>query len=89
MRGGSRGNLPTISNPQMTYGQRYEHMTKLANYAELTETQIWKEYEKLRACLKELNEEVLHHMEKKAYASLAKAEKPSSSKDSEGTLLLL
>lgn len=36
----------------MTYGQRYEHMTKLANYSELTEMQIWKEYEKLRACLK-------------------------------------
>jgi len=52
MRGASRGSLPTISNPQMTYGQRYEHMTKLANYSELTEMQIWKEYEKLRACLK-------------------------------------
>ena len=44
LRGGSRGALPTISNPQLTYSQRYEHMTKLANYGELNETQIWKEY---------------------------------------------
>lgn len=45
VRGGaSRGSLPTISNPQLSYTQRYEHMTKLANYSELNETQIWKEY---------------------------------------------
>lgn len=64
-------------------------MTKLANYSELNEGQIWKEYEKLRACLKELNEEVLHHMEKKAFASLNKQEKQYTSKDQEGTLVLL
>lgn len=34
-RGGSRGSLPTISNPQLNYSQRYEHMTKLANYSEM------------------------------------------------------
>ena len=89
MRGSSRGSLPTISNPQLTYSQRYEHMTKLANYAELNEAQIWKEYEKLRACLKELNEEVLHHMEKKAYGSIGKTEKTTPLKDQEGTLVLL
>ena len=31
-------------------------MTKIANYNEMNEPQIWKEYEKLRSCLKELNE---------------------------------
>ena len=35
MRGSSRSAFPTISNPQLTYSQRYEHMTKLANYAEM------------------------------------------------------
>ena len=64
-------------------------MTKLANYAEMNETQIWKEYEKLRACLKELNEEVLHHMEKKAFTNLAKNDKNKAVKDTEGTLVLL
>jgi hypothetical protein len=63
-------------------------MTKLANYSEMTENQIWKEYEKLRACLKELNEEVLYHMEKKAFASLGKTER-TQTKDLEGTLVLL
>ena len=33
--GSTRGSLPTINNPQLSYSQRYEHMTKLANYAEL------------------------------------------------------
>ena len=41
-RRGSRGSLPTISNPQLSYSQRYEHMTKIANYSEMNETQIWK-----------------------------------------------
>lgn len=36
LRGSSRSSLPTISNPQLSYSQRYEHMTKLANYNELT-----------------------------------------------------
>lgn len=64
-------------------------MTKLANYNEMTENQIWKEYEKLRACLKELNEEVLYHMEKKAFANLGKTERAKENKDLEGTLVLL
>lgn len=88
LKGNSRSSLPTISNPQLSYSQRYEHMTKLANYSEMTENQIWKEYEKLRACLKELNEEVLYHMEKKAFASLGKTER-TQTKDLEGTLVLL
>lgn len=89
VKGGSRSTLPTISNPQLSYSQRYEHMTKLANYNEMNETQIWKEYEKLRACLKELNEEVLYHMEKKAFSNLNKGEKAKPTKDLEGTLVLL
>ena len=48
----SRTSLPNISNPQINYSHRYEHMTKLANYNEMHELQILKEYEKLRACLK-------------------------------------
>lgn len=41
----SRMVLPNItSTPQLSYAQRYEHMTKLANYNELNEGQIWKEY---------------------------------------------
>jgi len=49
----SRTTLPNISStPNISYAQRYEHMTKLANYGELNEAQIWKEYEKLRTCLK-------------------------------------
>lgn len=35
--------LPNItSTPSLSYTQRYEHMTKLANYNELNEGQIWK-----------------------------------------------
>lgn len=35
--------LPNISTPNtISYAQRYEHMTKIANYAELNEQQIWK-----------------------------------------------
>ena len=32
----------------------------------MNEAQIWKEYEKLRMALKQLNDEVLRHMERKA-----------------------
>ena len=42
LRGGTRTSLPTINNPNLTYSQRYEHMTKLANYSEMNEMQIWK-----------------------------------------------
>lgn len=45
--------LPNISSTQgMSYAQRYQHMTKIANYNEMNESQIWKQYEKLRICLK-------------------------------------
>jgi len=44
VKGRSRSSLPTIANPQLSYSQRYEHMTKLANYNEMNEAQIWKEY---------------------------------------------
>lgn len=41
----SRMVLPNISStPQISYAQKYEHMTKLANYNEMNESQIWKEY---------------------------------------------
>jgi len=32
VKAASRTSLPNISNPQLSYSQRYEHMTKLANY---------------------------------------------------------
>ena len=49
--------LPNISTPTVeSYAQHYEHMTKIANYNEMNEGQIWKEYEKLRMALKQLNE---------------------------------
>lgn len=44
LKGTFRSSLPNISNPQLSYSQRYEHMTKLANYNEMNESQIWKEY---------------------------------------------
>lgn len=45
--------LPSISStPTASYAQKYELMTKIANYNEMNESQIWKEYEKLRICLK-------------------------------------
>lgn len=35
--------LPNITSPQvLSYSQRYEHMTKIANYNEMNEGQIWK-----------------------------------------------
>ena len=54
----------------------------------MNEGQIWKEYEKLRVCLKELNEEVLHHMEKKANLNLYTKEAPPPP-SVEAALLLL
>lgn len=37
--------LPNITSAQtISYSQRYEHMTKIANYNEMNEGQIWKEY---------------------------------------------
>lgn len=42
--------LPNISaygqtnSGGLSYSQRYEHMTKIANYSEMQEAQIWKEY---------------------------------------------
>ncbi len=39
--------------------------------------------------MKELNEEVLYHMEKKAFANLGKTERVKENKDLEGTLVLL
>jgi len=35
LKDSSKNSLPNISNPQVTYSQRYEHMTKLANYNEM------------------------------------------------------
>lgn len=35
--------LPAISSPQtISYAQKYEHTTKMTNYNELNESQIWK-----------------------------------------------
>lgn len=63
--------LPNITTPSVeSYAQHYEHMTKIANYNEMNEGQIWKEYEKLRMALKQLNEEVLKHMERKAQTNI-------------------
>lgn len=69
--------FPSINGPQPnSYSQKYSHMTKISNYTEMNQPQIWKQYEKLRICLKQLNEEVLNLMEKKAYANLSSKDTP-------------
>ena len=40
-------------------------MSRVTNYEGMSEQQIWKEYEKLRQCLKKLNDSVLEEIEKR------------------------
>lgn len=40
----------------VTYAERFHYITKTVNYDEMNDQAVWREYEKLRDCLKVLNE---------------------------------
>lgn len=39
-----------------SYAERFHYITKTVNYEEMNDQAVWREYEKLRDCLKVLNE---------------------------------
>lgn len=66
----------------VTYAERFHYITKTVNYDELSDQAIWREYEKLRECLKTLNEEILAELEKKAMVT-KKNEQPKTKSQQE------
>lgn len=40
----------------VTYAERFHYITKTVNYDEMNDQAVWREYEKLRDCLKVLND---------------------------------
>lgn len=71
----------------VTYAERFHYITKTVNYDEMNDPAVWREYEKLRDCLKMLNEEILEEMEKKAL--VMRKSPPPQTKTQEEALRLL
>jgi hypothetical protein len=72
---------------QLAYTERFHYITKTSNYEEMSDQAIWREYEKLRDCLRTLNEEILMEMEKKAV--LIRKNEPPKSKTQQEMMKLM